>query len=772
MAVIETWLTQDLQEPVQVQHLCGSFFSHNGNANRIGVKVFDNGSAASLSGTVSGYAVIEDGTTVPCTGSLSGNQASVLLPAAAYVPGNVCVTIMLTSGTTVTTLAALVATVVEARTDTQVDPGSVVTDWTNTINAALQTVENYTGNIIATPYASLTYPVPLGKYCIYNNLLYRCVTPISSSESWTSSHWVQTKLSDDVSDLKSALHYDMASIRTTENLLDGVTFKNGGYYKSNGDIQTDNISIYSEEYIPVTGGKQYYFNFPAGDGRTINICSYNSSKDFISRNNNNAPPASITLGSTVAYVRFSLYNGMGKASEMVFSGSRLVDGYAKSTLKDAVNLNNAQLQQVSDLVEQDILPTVYHDIDDKVNKIAYETNIFNSNQIKTGGYYKADGSLQTDANSIYIDDYISTSETKTFYYYFGGQATDTIGIIKYPSDKSTATRENLPSQSGVFSVGNDDAYIRFFVYNGVSNKDTLQISPLPLISNKSAMMLDNGVMLNSNQISQVSNEDLVLYSYDSSTKTLTLTCDKTQYIIKRQINNNIELDSWRLFQGYIKVNDAYQLMWNGTDAEGPILIEEDEAHFISGFHGYEKYDDATIYIDNTILDISTSVSGSCKSVMLYQSSTVYEFGTTDEAFKRYKRVRIIGNDFNVQQQWVASIPCTVYRGAFCLMQCPKDLMISNNCWDTDLLLPMGAKSNVGTVNLDKATRIGNFYLPDNTTLSLVAEVGCDNEYFTPYITDYGANGRFKFYFDMYNGKTLSVGDKLFSKFSFKVNELQ
>lgn len=206
MAVIETWLTQDLQEPVQVQHLCGSFFSHNGNANRIGVKVFNNGSAASLSGTVSGYAVIEDGTTVPCTGSLSGNQASVLLPAAAYVPGNVCVTIMLTSGTTVTTLAALVATVVEARTDTQVDPGSVVTDWTNTINAALQTVEKYTGNIIATPYASLTYPVPLGKYCIYNNLLYRCATPISSSESWTSSHWTQTKLADDVSDLKSALN--------------------------------------------------------------------------------------------------------------------------------------------------------------------------------------------------------------------------------------------------------------------------------------------------------------------------------------------------------------------------------------------------------------------------------------------------------------------------------------------------------------------------------------------------------------------------------------
>lgn len=264
MAVIETWLTQDLKEPVQVQHLCGSFFSHNGNANRIGVKVFDNGSAASLSGTVSGYAVIEDGTTVPCTGSLSGNQASVLLPAAAYVPGNVCVTIMMTSGTTVTTLAALVATVVEARTDTQVDPGSVVTDWTNTINAALQTVENYTGNIIATPYASLTYPVPLGKYCIYNNLLYRCISPISSSESWTSSHWVQTKLADDVSDLKSALGEDSPNLI---ELPDAVIDKTSSYNvkvitSTDGKVRVEGVKSTSGSGI-ITLTSVFYV--PAGD---------------------------------------------------------------------------------------------------------------------------------------------------------------------------------------------------------------------------------------------------------------------------------------------------------------------------------------------------------------------------------------------------------------------------------------------------------------------------------------------------------------------------
>lgn len=269
MAVIETWLTQDLKKPVPVQQLCGNFFSHNGNANRIGVRVYNGDSPASLSGTVSGYAVLTDGTTVPCTGSLSGNEASILLPAAAYVPGNIFITIMLTSGTTITTLAALAGNVVRARTDSQVDPGSVVTDWTNTINAALQTVENYTGNIIATPYASLTYPVPLGKYCIYNNLLYRCVSPIASSENWTASHWTQVKLADDVSDLKSA--FDLTLVDQDAS----ISYTKGSYWQSaNGNVANSNkyarttYKIYGYGYKNAVGldSNTYIFGLVFFDG--------------------------------------------------------------------------------------------------------------------------------------------------------------------------------------------------------------------------------------------------------------------------------------------------------------------------------------------------------------------------------------------------------------------------------------------------------------------------------------------------------------------------
>lgn len=215
MAVIETWLHQDLQEPVKVNHLDGNLFSNNGNGNRIGVVLTNNGEdLASISGTVSGYVVTADGSTVPCTGSKSGNRASILIPAAAYQPGSIFITVFVTDGTTVTTIGAVSTTVMRSRTNAQVDPGSAVTDWTQTINAAMQSVETAAANlggIVAVPYASITFPVPLGKYTYYNNNLYRCITPIESSESFTAAHWTQVRLGDDVSDLNIALRSDTDS---------------------------------------------------------------------------------------------------------------------------------------------------------------------------------------------------------------------------------------------------------------------------------------------------------------------------------------------------------------------------------------------------------------------------------------------------------------------------------------------------------------------------------------------------------------------------------
>ena len=57
---------------------------------------------------------------------------------------------------------------------------------------------------LAQPYStSATYAV--GDYCTKDNILYKCTTAISTAESWTSGHWSEVKLTDDVGDLKSAI---------------------------------------------------------------------------------------------------------------------------------------------------------------------------------------------------------------------------------------------------------------------------------------------------------------------------------------------------------------------------------------------------------------------------------------------------------------------------------------------------------------------------------------------------------------------------------------
>ena len=65
----------------------------------------------------------------------------------------------------------------------------------------LQTLVNeLETNIVAEEFStSATYD--LGDYCIYNNLLYVCIVPISTAGSWTgNTNWLQVLLADEVSE--------------------------------------------------------------------------------------------------------------------------------------------------------------------------------------------------------------------------------------------------------------------------------------------------------------------------------------------------------------------------------------------------------------------------------------------------------------------------------------------------------------------------------------------------------------------------------------------
>ena len=278
MAIIETWLNQDINKAVKVRYIDGNMFSMDNGGNRINVTVMDGDSPATLSGTVSANVIRSDGSTVAVTGTYSGNTASVVLPQSCYViPGVISIVVKITDSTTVTTIAAVVANVYQSTTDTVVDPGTVIPSIETLIaqiNAAVASIPADYSDLwasIAPNYAYLSFPVGTGYLCTYNGHLYRAKGDIASSEAWTADHWSQINIGDYLFEMKSALNHsiDIAG----ENLLaisdfDTPTDSNVSYSVSGSKITITNSStatyaglLTSSAFLAkISAGRRYRFH--------------------------------------------------------------------------------------------------------------------------------------------------------------------------------------------------------------------------------------------------------------------------------------------------------------------------------------------------------------------------------------------------------------------------------------------------------------------------------------------------------------------------------
>lgn len=128
----ETWLETDLKKMPEVTHLRGNLFSQDNMGNKIGVHVYeDEAPVASLGGTITGWILRDDDTSVMVTGETSGGDAWIILPEEAYgVPGPVTIAIRHTAtaddDSPRTSLAVCTAYVYRTISDTMVDPGDVL----------------------------------------------------------------------------------------------------------------------------------------------------------------------------------------------------------------------------------------------------------------------------------------------------------------------------------------------------------------------------------------------------------------------------------------------------------------------------------------------------------------------------------------------------------------------------------------------------------------------------------------------------------------------
>ena len=100
---------------------------NNNKAHRVGAIVTQGGEPLTLGGNCSGTAILADGSTVPLTGAVSGNEAYVELNSTCYtVEGTIIVSVTWISGQLQTTLLWAVGTVKITNTGTVIQPGDPI----------------------------------------------------------------------------------------------------------------------------------------------------------------------------------------------------------------------------------------------------------------------------------------------------------------------------------------------------------------------------------------------------------------------------------------------------------------------------------------------------------------------------------------------------------------------------------------------------------------------------------------------------------------------
>jgi len=250
MARFETWFTQDLKKSIPVRHL-SQIFNEDSQANVIGVQLYDDGVAlTSISGSVTGYFLLADGTTTSISGTKSGGKASVVIPPAAYkVTGPITITVRIIDGSNITTVCACVGLVMLTKTPVATPAGSTVADWSAQISAQLaacQAAADAVGATVAVPFNEAVAN-DAGTYITSGGHMYYLPDGHTADVSLANTTKVETNCGNELTSLKSAINF-----RTS---IDEYFYKADTYMKDGVETSLSGYNLYK---IPVSANDLVY----------------------------------------------------------------------------------------------------------------------------------------------------------------------------------------------------------------------------------------------------------------------------------------------------------------------------------------------------------------------------------------------------------------------------------------------------------------------------------------------------------------------------------
>ena len=214
---------------VNIEALSGMAFQAESGGHTFEISgVNDAGESVPLSGTVAGIFIRPDQTDVALTGSAEDGVVSVTLTDDCYaVAGRFGLTIFVTDeDDQKVAVYAAIGTV--TRSTTGVVAGSTpqdVIDLINAIEAAVASIPASYSDLLTTiaPTYSDAALYPVGAYVWYNAILYRCIVPITTPETFTAAHWTPVVILRDLEDTRRLALTGMLPIDITRYIRTNCT---------------------------------------------------------------------------------------------------------------------------------------------------------------------------------------------------------------------------------------------------------------------------------------------------------------------------------------------------------------------------------------------------------------------------------------------------------------------------------------------------------------------------------------------------------------------
>jgi hypothetical protein len=297
MAQFVKSFVQDLTQDIRIRQ-CGTIvFNADNESNVISVSLYNGTEEYSGGGTVSGACICPDGSTVPLTGSLNGNVASITLTGDCFAfPGQIGIGVQVVSGTVRTTVLKAIYNVELYETDDVIDPGSRITA---SVGQLVHDIETATATIPASDMAALmsgiapTFSTEVaykaGAYVYYNGTLYKMIS--DHSGTWADADAAQTNIGNNLSSAQETLAgVDVASRRIVmpENLMNPAEETTGLLLYNDGTINTSRDTFKVTGYIAVEPGDTVYLCGKSSSdtriystGSMTAICWYDSEKNYI-----------------------------------------------------------------------------------------------------------------------------------------------------------------------------------------------------------------------------------------------------------------------------------------------------------------------------------------------------------------------------------------------------------------------------------------------------------------------------------------------------------